>query len=146
MVSEGTQVVAVAGGQLILGEVAVEAVEGELRAVDASLGDEAVLLVVDVELQASHVVLEHVSTLDVVVVDEVDIEAGGTVAQVLGHHVAGGERQCGKDGHQPSLQFQSFHICILFLFSFSLLRWQQRHNAGEAVAAGAHTGNRDILF
>ena len=36
-------------------------------------------------------ILEHVCLLNVIVVHEVDVQARGTVAQVLGHHVAGGE-------------------------------------------------------
>ena len=76
------------GGQLLLGEVYITSVAGELVRAHRLRGNKSVRLIIHVEREATDMVFEHVCPLNVIVIDEVDVQACRTVVQVFCHHVA----------------------------------------------------------
>lgn len=86
------------GGQLCLGEVHGVTVlcqwHGGNGVGDTLLSDFVSAFIIYVYGDVADMVLEHVCTLGVVVVDEAHVESGGTVRAIFLHHRAGSECHC----------------------------------------------------
>ena len=109
----GLKTVRVVGSQLLLGEMDVISIRRELAPAHRPLCDKAVRLIIHVEREATDMVFEHVCPLNIIVIDEIDVQACRTVAQVFCHHVATTYGQCGHRGQHALLYDVSNVHCRL---------------------------------
>ena len=126
LLGDGHQSVSMVGSQLLLREVDITSVAGELALAHRFRGDKSVRLIIHIERQAADMVFQHVCPLYVIVVDEGDVEARRTVVQAFGHHVATIQCQCSQHGHNALLYDESNVHCRLdvrfFVYEFRTSR------------------------
>ena len=94
------------------------------RAADVGLrllADVLAVLVEHVDVDGSHVVVEHVGALKVVVILEVEIQSYRTVLSVFGHHVARCEHRCRQSCHAQPCQTLYRKILHTHIFYFLFL-------------------------